>query len=211
MIQMKVIAFDLDDTLVPEALFIKSGTRYIARMLHEKYPVLSISRIISCMDAALFTRCNHYSALEAYMESMSIDPCPIMPGIVKEFRNHVPDREIYHMPPFMVGILENLKKSNGIRLALVTDGRSITQRNKIEAAGLYRYFDKEDIYISGETGHDKNDPDSFLAIMLKYAGAEKYHYVGDNPDKDVKHPSRLGWYTHLVHPFPLAVHQGIKQ
>lgn len=211
MIQMKLIAFDLDDTLVPEALFIKSGTRYIARMLHEKYPVLSISRIISCMDTALFTGCNHYSALEAYMESMSIDPCPIMPGIVKEFRNHVPDREIYHMPPSMVGILENLKKSNGIRLALVTDGRSITQRNKIEAAGLYRYFDKEDIYISGETGHDKNDPDSFLAIMRKYAGAEEYHYVGDNPDKDVKHPSRLGWYTHLVHPFPLAVHQGIKQ
>lgn len=207
---MKVIAFDLDDTLVPEALFIKSGTRHIARMLHKKYPVLSISRIISCMDAALFARCNHYSALEAYMESMSIDPYPIMAEIVAEFRGHIPDREIYHMPPSMVGILESLKKSSDIRLALVTDGRSITQRNKIDVAGLYCYFEKDDIFISGETGYDKNTPDSFLAIMRKYAGAEEYHYVGDNPDKDVKHPSRLGWYTHLVRPFPLAVHQGLK-
>lgn len=206
---MKVVAFDLDDTLVPEALFIKSGSRFIAKMLHDKYPTLSECRIISCLNAALITHRNHYSALESYLESMSISPSPIMSGIVEEFRKHIPDREIYHMSPSMTGILDDLK-SKGLRLALVTDGRSTTQRNKIDAAELYRFFDKDDIYISAETGHDKNDPDSFLAIMRKYAGAEEYHYVGDNPDKDVWQPARLGWHTHLVHSFPLAVHCGIK-
>lgn len=206
---MKVVAFDLDDTLVPEALFIKSGSRYIARMLHDKYPILSECRVISCMDAALMAHCNHYCALESYLESMSIPPTSVMTETVEKFRMHIPDREIYHMSPSMSSILDDLK-SSGFRLALVTDGRSITQRNKIDVAGLYRYFDKDDIYISAETGHDKNDPDNFLAIMRKYAGAEEYHYVGDNPEKDVWQPARLGWHTHLVHSFPLAVHRGIK-
>lgn len=208
MTDMKVVAFDLDDTLVPEALFIRSGIRHIASYLAERHPSLSERRIITCMDTAVFTRRNHYSALEQYLESMRIPVAKTMTETVQEFRSHKPDPAIYHLAPSTEGILEHLK-SCGIKLALVTDGRSVTQRNKIAAAGLQSYFDDDDIYISGETWHDKNDPDSFLAIMRKHAGADEYHYVGDNPEKDVRQPMLLGWQTHLVHPFPLAVHRGL--
>ena len=89
--------------------------------------------------------------------------------------------------------------------------RSLTQRNKILAAGLLSFFENPDIYISEETGHEKYDPDSFLRVMKKHAGAKEFHYVGDNPTKDFLHPAKLGWKTHLVHPFPLAVHQGFPK
>lgn len=206
---MIVIAFDLDDTLVPEVLFLKSGIRYIANILHARCPELSIQRIIGRMDTALITRKNHYAALESLLNEFHLTNID-MRDIVAEFRAHYPDPSIYHLSPSMVDVLEKIK-AKGVKTALITDGRSITQRNKIKAAGLYSFFDDSDIFISEETGHDKSDPDSFLHLMKKYAGAEEFHYVGDNPPKDFLHPSRLGWHTHLVHAFPLAIHQGMPR
>lgn len=206
----KVIAFDLDDTLVAEALFIKSGIRHIARWLNSKIPQLDPMRVAGCMDTALFNRTNHYSALERLLDEENLAHCISMREVVAEFRSHCPDPDIYHPAPSVVSALAALKAS-GTRMALITDGRSITQRNKIHAAGLYRFFDESDIYISEETGHDKTDPDNFLAVMEKNAGVREFHYAGDNPPKDFLHPLRLGWHTHLVHPFPLAIHQGMPR
>lgn len=207
---MKIVGFDLDDTLVPEVLFIRSGIHAIAPEIHEKHPSIPTSRIINRMEAAVATRQNHYSALESLFKEYSLSDSADMKGIVNDFRSHRPDPAIYHLAPSMQEELDRLKNA-GIRMILVTDGRSLTQRNKIAAAALDRYFDDSDIYISEETGHDKTDPDTFLRIMERYAGASEFHFVGDNPDKDFIHPSRLGWKVHQAHRFPLMIHQGMPR
>ena len=164
------------------------------------------------MDAALTGRLNHYSALERLLEEYGLTEKIDMKETVAEFRNHFPDPDIYHPAPSTRRALTELKRDPEIRTVLITDGRSLTQRNKIKAAGLEDFFDGSDIYISGETGHDKTHPDIFLHIMEKYAGADEFHYVGDNPAKDFLHPSRLGWRVHQVHPFPLMIHhQGMPR
>lgn len=206
----KVIGFDLDDTLVPEVLFLKSGIHYIASWVSRRYPVIKPFRVISGMETAVMTRENHYSALERIFDERGLGNVVDMKEIVNEFRSHKPDPLIYHLPPSFESLLTRLKTS-GCKLVLITDGRSVTQRNKIEAARLQRFFEDDDILISGETGFDKTQPDNFLYVMEKYAGAEEFHYIGDNPQKDFLHPSRLGWKVHLAHPFPLAVHQGIPR
>ncbi|MDE6522984.1 MAG: HAD family hydrolase [Muribaculaceae bacterium] len=206
----KVIAFDLDDTLIPEVLFLRSGIHHIADYISERYPKLPSLRIVYAMEMALLTHRNHYSALESLLEEFSLREAINMKDIVSEFRNHAPDPSIYHLSPSVADALTNLKQKN-IKTALITDGRSITQRNKIKAAGLYSFFDDSDIYISEETGHDKYDPDNFLSVMKKFAGANEFYYVGDNPPKDFLHPEKLGWKTRLVHPFPLAIHQGFPK
>lgn len=208
---MIVVAFDLDDTLVPEALFIKSGILHVASFLHARHPKIPYLRIIGSMDTALMTYRNHYSALEALLKEFQLSNIVDMKEIVAEFRSHVPDPSVYHLAPSMIDVLNRLICDSRVQIALITDGRSITQRNKINAAGLNAFIDDSDILISEETGHDKFDPDNFLHLMKKYAGAKSFHYVGDNPKKDFLHPSRLGWQTHLVHAFPLAVHQGIPR
>ena len=205
---MIVVAFDLDDTLIPEILFIKSGIRYIASYISEKFPCIPQMRIVGAMDTAMLTRRNHYAALETLLSDYGIADAIDMKQIVAEFRAHRPDASIYHLAPSMENMLLDLK-NKGIKTSLITDGRSITQRNKIEAAALYRFFDSSDIFISEETGYDKLSPSSFLQVMKKNADAKEYHYVGDNPKKDFLHPSKLGWKTHLAHPFPLAIHQGL--
>ena len=206
----KVVGFDLDDTLVPEVLLIKSGIRHVAERLHENIPHLPYGRIVSCMDLALITGRNHYSALETLLDEYGLTETVDMKKVVADFRNHMPDRAIYHPAPSMAAILERLK-IEGAKLVLITDGRSTTQRNKIKAAGLDAYFEESDIIISEETGHDKHDPDNFLHVMKKYAGAYEFHYVGDNPEKDFIHPSRLGWHIHQVDTFPLAIHHGMPR
>lgn len=202
---MKVVGFDLDDTLIPETLFIKSGIRHIARHLAMIHPQIDPMRVVEVMDAARMARQNHYSALESYLHSISMDDRIDMKETVAEFRNHLPDPEIYHLFPHIEMELNRLN-AEGAKMVLITDGRSPTQRHKIEAARLGRFFGADDIFISEETGHDKNDPDTFLHVMQKYAGAEEFHYTGDNPEKDFLHPSRLGWRTHMAYPFPLAIH-----
>jgi putative hydrolase of the HAD superfamily len=78
------------------------------------------------------------------------------------------------------------------KIAIITDGRSVTQRAKISALSLNDYT--SDIYISEEVGHEKPDPYSFVKIFDKYRGFQ-FLYIGDNPQKDFLSPNMLGWTT----------------
>lgn len=209
---MKVVGFDLDDTLVPEILFVRSGIQHISKWISDRHPSIPELRIASCMETAVLTRQNHYTALERIISEYGLDARIDMKETVRKFRLHVPDPAIYHPAPSIISILSHLKADPEIKTVLITDGRSTTQRNKIHAAALDAFFDAEDIFISEETGHDKTDPDVFLHVMERYTGAKEFHYIGDNPSKDFLHPSRLGWITHTVHPFPLMIHhQGMPR
>lgn len=207
----KVVCFDLDDTLIAEALFIMSGASHIAKWLHDRYPALPTHRLVASIQTAAMTRQNHYSAIERLLQEHGLSDIVDMNTVIAEFRRHMPDPTIYHVAPSLLEVLTKLRNSPDIKTVLITDGRSLTQRNKIKAAGLLEFFDDCDIFISEETGHDKTSPDTFLRVMEKYARASEFHYVGDNPPKDFLHPSRLGWHTHQTHPFPLMVHQGIPR
>ena len=93
---MKVIGFDLDDTLVPEVLFIKSGIRHIASWLHDRFPSIPELRMVNAMETAVMTRRNHYSALETLISEFRLNVSIDMKEVVTEFRNHRPDPAIYH-------------------------------------------------------------------------------------------------------------------
>jgi putative hydrolase of the HAD superfamily len=82
-------------------------------------------------------------------------------------------------------------------LGLVTDGRSVGQRNKIKVLKLYRWFDNADIIISEEFGSDKTNVKNFKYFEQKYPG-HSFVYVGDNPKKDFVVPNRLGWQTVML-------------
>lgn len=200
-----LVAFDLDDTLVPEALFLRSGIEHVAMIIHKNFPEIEVMRAAGCMHMAVETRTNHYSALERLFDENGIRLKVDMKTIVEELRSHMPDVEIYHPAPSVISTLEELKE-RGATLALVTDGRSVTQRNKIRAAGLQPFIEDKNILISGETGQDKSHPYNFVMLMERNPEAKNFIYVGDNPRKDFLHPRLLGWRTFCVPSFPLSIH-----
>lgn len=188
-----VMVFDLDDTLASERLYCRSGFRFAASWLADRYPQVEVVKIEEIMTDALMKRESHYEALEKYLSEVDMEPAAVMPDLVKACRAHRPDSG-YVLAP---GVKETLEyfRSSGIRMGLITDGRSITQRRKIEALGLQQYFAPDAIFISEERGVDKHSPDSFEEMVRLFPEAGKFTYVGDNPEKDFRWPNLLGWNT----------------
>jgi putative hydrolase of the HAD superfamily len=88
-------------------------------------------------------------------------------------------------------------KALGVRLALVTNGGSTTQRAKIERFDLGPLFDH--IQIEGEVGFGKPDERAYRHAMAALgATAGETWMVGDNLAWEVAAPQRLGihaiWY-----------------
>ena len=138
-----------------------------------------------------------------------------MNRIVTRCRNHIPDGG-YGFRPGIEGTLLSFS-GRGDVVGLITDGRSVTQRRKIEALALGRWISDENIFISEERGYDKRRPEPFRSFMERYPTAEEYVYIGDNPMKDFEVANRLGWTTVMlrdtsginIHPQPLLLHPSL--
>lgn len=175
-----VAAFDLDDTLYPEYDFVVSGYRAVAELLPQKDRKCALE----AMSQAYAAGENPFDALVAAVN------CNVpVSEMVAAYRYHKPSLSL---DPITRATLQRLADA-GVGLALVTDGRTSTQRNKIEALGLDAFFGNQ-IYISEAEGVDKTSTHSFERIMDALP-AERYVYVGDNPAKDFVAPNRLGWLT----------------
>lgn len=92
-------------------------------------------------------------------------------------------RETYRLFDDVHGLFASLRKS-GIPLALITNGGSMTQREKLNAFGIDEWFDA--VVISGEIGVAKPDAAAFrLALDQLVVEPESVWHVGDDLKTDV--------------------------
>jgi putative hydrolase of the HAD superfamily len=85
-------------------------------------------------------------------------------------------------------------KALGVKLALVTNGASDTQRAKVERFELARRFDH--IQIEGEHGFGKPEERAYLHAMAALGvRAPDTWMIGDNLEWEVEAPQRLGIYS----------------
>lgn len=175
-----VICFDLDDTLYKEIDFVKSAYGEIAEIVgHPK----AVQQMLDWYHEGK----NVFAELiSAYALDISIGEC------LRLYRNHYPK---ITLDPGVKEFLEELKEY-GAKLGLITDGRSISQRNKIKALGLEGMFHK--VILSEEFGSEKPDLRNYRAIMDAFPEREFFIYVGDNPAKDFISPNQLGWDTYCL-------------
>lgn len=176
----KVVVFDLDDTLYKEVDYVRSGLMAVAHHLGD-------DSLLALMLKARSKGMNAFEAVKEQRSDAEIDK------MIEIYRNHKPQ---ISLPRGTTLTLDYLHSK--YTLALVTDGRSVGQRNKIEALALERYFAPEDIIISEEFGSDKHSAANFKAIEKNHPGAEFYFYIGDNPEKDFYQPNLLGWHTIML-------------
>ncbi len=175
-----VICFDLDDTLYKEIDYLKSAYKEIA--IAVGYPELAKQ-----MLAWYYSKENVFEKLiESYGLKITKSDC------LKIYRNHVPDISLDDgVKEYLVGL-----KEDGAKLGLISDGRSISQRNKIKALGLEGLFDVE--IISEEFGSEKPSLKNYQTIMDMFPERKSFVYVGDNPLKDFIAPNQLGWRTYCL-------------
>jgi putative hydrolase of the HAD superfamily len=173
----KTIVFDLDDTLYSERDFEKSGIEYV----YNYFEIKNIS-----LDSILNNRKDWIDQI------INVANTEISIQMVLDiYRCHPPSIELYKDSKVFLDMLH----SNGYEMSLITDGRSITQRNKLKALGIEYYF--TDIVISEEVNSEKPAEYNFN-LVANNQPPENYIYIADNPKKDFITPNKLGWTTICV-------------
>ena len=177
----KVLVFDLDDTLYKEIDFLKSAFHEIANRISVSIDPQTV------FDEMMHTYYKHENVFQLIINKY----CPLetIGHLLEIYRNHHPD---ISLPIETEKVLEQL--SQKATLGMITDGRAITQRNKIKALRLDRYFKDDNILISEETGFVKPSEEPYFFFMNKYPSSD-YCYIGDNTEKDFVAANSLGWET----------------
>lgn len=177
----KVVVFDLDDTLYKEIDYLQSAFSKIATFIG--HPEL-LQQMVLWYKAKknVFEKLNQLCGNEIPIEEY-----------LKIYRNHYPR---ISLSKGVACTLDELQH-RGVILGLISDGRSIGQRNKIKALGLSQWFEDKNIIISEEFGSDKTDIRNFQYFMHRHPCCS-YFYVGDNPKKDFLAPNQLGWQTVML-------------
>lgn len=178
----KVIVFDLDDTLYYEIDFLKSAYKEIAQTVSQESGI-NAERIFQDMLNGFFEEKNVFKELlSSYKVSCSIQ------DFLKIYRNHKPKLQL---TKDRLNLLNKIKDRQ-IPLGLLTDGRSIQQRSKIEALGISHYFNE--IVISEEFGSEKPNELNYKHFESVF-GEAQFYYIGDNVKKDFVSANTLNWIT----------------
>ncbi len=176
---VKAVVFDLDDTLISENEYIKSGYRYISKVIEKKYSIIKEKVFDDLMVLSKVSFSNVFNRLYDkysidYSEEMIID-------LVKAYRGHLPDINFYND---VLPCLLELKRLR-MKVGIITDGYAIAQRQKLKAIQAERYFDE--IIVTDEFGRQywKPHPKAFELMRDRFdLKFDEMVYVGDNPEKD---------------------------
>lgn len=186
----KIVVFDLDDTLISEREYIDSGFRAVAEVI-SKQTKLSKDDIKNKMDE-LFKK-NSLNVFNRTLNELGITyEMKYIKELISTYRSHIPTIKLYDDAK---DILEYLYRNN-YRVGMITDGYKETQRNKIKALGIEKYF--EHIVITDELGREFWKPSEVPYNLIRYKFNCKYKdmvYIGDNINKDFISANKLGIET----------------
>lgn len=194
---MRVICFDLDDTLCKEIDFLKSAYREIASSATLMCTQKSVPREMleekayETMLKSYVDGTNAFEALNAYL-GLEIPVAEIL----RMYREHKPQISLSEETRVTLDRLQR----EGVLMGIVSDGRELTQWNKIRALGLTKWMDERCIIINSSADCFKPNPYGYerfvSAVRARYGEHElSFTYVGDNLKKDFIWPNKNGWQT----------------
>ena len=166
-----VIVFDLDDTLYSEYDYKCSGIQAVVGIITSLYPQYDADVLNEIADNKskdwLDNLCHHCKLNELEKQSL-----------LWQYRLHRPVIRPYVEPSF----LRKLMRPFAAR-ALITDGRSLTQRLKIQALGLTDLFD--DIFDFGSHAIGKARRQAFRFPAKQISGRKTFLFTSATTSKKI--------------------------
>ncbi len=194
----KAVIFDLDDTLISEMEYTRSGYTAVARALAGENMtltgLLNGQKLTASEIKERFLSLAEESSREVFNRFLcsvgAEDSRENVMALVKVYREHKPEIS-YHKD--VEATLRGLKEK-GFRIGILSDGYAVTQRRKVEALQAEKDFDV--IILTDEIGREAWKPSLIgfnkISEELGVTLGEML-YVGDNPEKDfyISHESDI--------------------
>jgi putative hydrolase of the HAD superfamily len=184
----RAVVLDLDDTLYPEAAYVRSGFRAVAARAQETLGVPAAEGEAALV--ALFEEGVRGDTFDRWLAARGFGGDVAVDDLVAAYRAHAP--EIAPFPE--AGALLRRLRADGCAVGLLSDGDPAVQGRKLDALGLRDAFDA--IVVTGELGPDagKPSPRGFEEVLRRLGDAPPGEavYVSDNPAKDFIGARRAG-------------------
>jgi putative hydrolase of the HAD superfamily len=186
---LRIVLFDLDDTLYPECDYVYSGFQAVAEWAEKKW---SMEPSITFSEFSSFFQAGYRNDVFQWWLAEKNLPDSYIADMLHVLRTHAP--RIF-LRPEALALLDRLRR-DGIRLGLVTEGRRAVQEAKIKSLELDQWLQAAIIMGEDEVAHWKPSRIPFERALAGLASsAEQAAYVGDNPKKDFRGARSLGMYT----------------
>ena len=199
----KAMLIDLDDTILSYEFGSADVCRRVCQQYIDDLPGWTVPQLMEGIDSYRrwfwadperhrlgrlnLINARHEIMLGAFRQ-MGIDSVNVARRIGDDY-----DRqrlESVHPFPGAIEALETLC-SSPVRLAMITNGTSASQRAKIDRFGLERFFDY--VLVEEEFGVGKPDERVYIHALEKIdARPSEAWIVGDNLEWEVASPQRLG-------------------
>lgn len=204
MVKIKNVIFDVDETLYDMT---QPFVRAFKEIWQDKYD-------IDMYELYLTSRFHSDQVFAQVMAgTMTIDGAGIyrMQNAMRDFGYSITEEEalefqhVYRkhqqnleISKTMETILQFLKEK-GIFLAILTNGDTEHQMEKIRGMRLERWFLDERIFVSDAVGYFKPDVRTFRAVEeALHLQPEETLYIGDSIENDVEGAGAAGWHTVLL-------------
>lgn len=191
--QVRYVVFDLDNTLYDHAEFVKSSYATIALRLAQLSGVSA-----DTVNEYMFGLWSAYTSAWPHVFSHTITRFGLVGRVTERDMvawYHANEPKTLTSFPGASDTLEALGQR--YRLALLTDGRPVTQRRKLSLLGMAGFF--ETIMVTGDLGREfyKPSPEPFKRLTEEMDSPNKgaLVYVGDNPALDVTGARMAGYGT----------------
>ena len=189
---IKLIAFDLDNTLYDETIYFKHSFKIITPYLKNKFNI-DPKKSEKSLWWILRKNGKHYHHLfDDLLFEYDIKPENLQ-KLLSLFKSVNGKLSLF---PNVRNLLIQLKRR--YQLSMITSGIQEVQKNKINLLNIQNFF--EPVIYSSALKHDKPDEMPFRQLIeLTGVDAENIAYVGDNPFDDFIGPNNLGIVTIRVY------------
>lgn len=196
--EIRIVLFDLDDTLYPETQYVWSGFRAVS----EAFQTVDMpSDRLSALMLHFYSvdRAHVFDLLAAFLmaggyHSECKSSSELSKRMIECYRSHKPRIDLYPDAAECLIALKDLP----VRVGIVTDGIWEVQERKVGALHLHELVDL--VVYTDKLGPDRQHwkPSSMgFEVAAKYFGvpASECCYIGDNAAKDFAGPAALGMTT----------------
>jgi len=186
---IRVVVFDLDDTLYPERAFAMSGFVAVGRWLTERVhcPIDATARM-----QELFETGHRGHVFDQLLAELGVEaPESLVPQMIEHYRSHWPNIRLDEAAERAIK-----RWSGSCKLGLISDGPLLMQQRKVEALGLAPRLDR--IILTDAWGRAFWKPHVRAFETIEQAWGHQGPacvYIADNPSKDFVAPKKLGWRT----------------